>query len=68
MVVSMDDKVPNEGNNRGPWRVLTEAAIRQIDRKLTEAVDMRFAEVVLVIENGKYRFIRGPSPSEPVSR
>jgi hypothetical protein len=62
----MNDKVP-EGNG-GPWRILTEASVQQIDRKLTEAVDMRFAEVVLVVENGKYRFIRGPSPSEPVSR
>jgi hypothetical protein len=59
----MDTKQKSEQNG---CRVLTPATILQIDGKLAEAIRMRFAEVTLVVENGKLRFIRGPSPSEPV--
>ena len=48
------------------WQVLTLPAIQQLDNKLAEAVAIGYAEITLVIEKGKLRWIRGPTPSEPV--
>jgi hypothetical protein len=62
----MNDKVHNGAPS--VWRVLTEASIQQLDEKLAEAIKLRFAEITLVIENGKFHLIRGPAPSEPVKR
>ena len=60
----MNDKVHNGAQS--VWRVLTEASIKQLDDKLFEATRMHYAEIVLVVEEGRYRFIRGPAPSDPV--
>ena len=60
----MNDKVHNGAPS--VWRVLTEASIQQLDDKLAEAIKMQFAEITLVIEKGKFRWIRGPAPDEPV--
>jgi hypothetical protein len=48
--------------------VLSEAAIRQLREKLREAIEIGWAEVILVVENGCLRWIRGPAPSEPVQK
>jgi hypothetical protein len=48
-------------------RVLTVAAIRQLDAKLSEAVRAKYAEITLVVEEGRLRWIRGPAVSEPVA-
>ncbi len=48
--------------------ILTEAVIQQLREKLRQAVGFGFAEVVLVVEKGRLRWIRGPAPSEPVRR
>lgn len=49
-----------------PWLVLTPAIVQQIDEKLAEALEMASAEVVLVAKRGRLRWIRGPTPSEPI--
>jgi hypothetical protein len=46
--------------------VLTEASIRQIDRKLAEAVACGYATVCLVVRNGRFQLIEGPAPSVKV--
>lgn len=48
--------------------ILTEAMIRQLEDKLRQAVEYGYAEVVIVVEKGRPRWIRGPAPSEPVRR
>lgn len=45
---------------------LSEATIQQIAEKVAEACRLGFAEVILVIEKGRLRWIRGPAPSEPI--
>ena len=47
-------------------RVLTPAVIEQIGEKLAEAMRYPYAEITLVVKRGKLRWIRGPTPSEPV--
>lgn len=45
---------------------LSEAALAKVKAKVEEALALGFAEVTLVIEHGRLRWIRGPAPSEPV--
>ena len=47
-------------------QVLTPAVIDQIWERLVEALKQPYAEVVLVAKRGKLRWIRGPTPSEPI--
>jgi hypothetical protein len=56
------NKLPILDENTG----LSEAAIRQIAEKVAQGCRLGFAEVVLVIEKGRLRWIRGPAPSEPI--
>jgi hypothetical protein len=62
----MNDKVHNGAPS--VWRVLTEASVQQLDEKLAEAIEMQYAEIILVVQEGRFRWIRGPAPSDPVKR
>lgn len=46
--------------------VLTPGVMRQLEMKLREACRLGYAEVTLVVEKGRLRWIRGPAPSEAV--
>jgi hypothetical protein len=47
-------------------QVLTTAMIEQLNEKVAEAMRIGYATVELVIEKGELRWVRGPTPSEPV--
>lgn len=51
-----------------PVKILTGAILQQLERKLQEACRIGYAEITLVVEKGRLRWIRGPAPSEPVAR
>lgn len=60
------DAVEASSGQQPVLAVLTLPAIKQIDAKLAEAVQIGYAAVELVVEKGRLRWIRGPAPSEPV--
>ncbi len=46
---------------------LTREMVEQIDRKVKAAMLLGYAEVILVVEKGMLRWVRGPAPSEPAA-
>lgn len=47
--------------------VLKPNIIRQLDEKLAQAMQLGYAEITLIIEKGRLRWIRGPAPSVPAA-
>ena len=48
--------------------ILSEAVIQQLREKLRQAIEIGWAEVILVVEKGCLKWIRGPAPSEPARK
>jgi hypothetical protein len=47
-------------------QILISAVIEQLNEKVAEALKYPYAEVTLIVKRGQLRWIRGPSPSEPI--